>query len=79
MYELHPRRVDVFVKDVGFEQGNSVQTLATRDVTEEEPEPEPLDQVQLSKYRSHVATYLFRQSRPSRHIIMDELCQTGRN
>ena len=39
----HPRHVDVLVKDLGLEQGNSVQPPAMHDVTE--GEPEPLDQV----------------------------------
>ena len=45
--------VDVLVKDLGLEDGNSVQTPATDDATEEEPEL--LDQIQHSKYRSRVA------------------------
>ena len=53
-----PRHVDMLVKDVGLEHGNSVQTPATHDATEEE-EPEPLDQVQHSKCRSQVASCLF--------------------
>ena len=40
-----PRHVDVLVKDLGLEHGNSVQTPATPDVMEEE-ESEPLSQVQ---------------------------------
>ena len=46
VYQHEPRQVDVLVKDLGLDQGNSVQTPATHDVTEEEPEP--LDQVQQS-------------------------------
>ena len=51
--------VDVLVKDLGLEHGNSVQTPATPNVTEEE-ESEPLSQVQHHKYRSQVARGLFR-------------------
>ena len=49
MYEYDSRHVDVLMKDFGLEQGNSVQTPATHDVTE--GEPEPLHQVQHSKYK----------------------------
>ena len=58
MYQHDPRHVDVLVKDLGLEHGNSVQTPATHDATDEE-EPEPLDQVQHSKYMSQVARCLF--------------------
>ena len=34
VYKHDPRHVDVLVKDFGLEQGNSVQTSATHDVTE---------------------------------------------
>ena len=62
------------VKDLGLEHGNSVQT-ATHDVTEEE-EPEPLSQVQHSKYRSQVARCLFfSQDRADISFIVNELCQ----
>ena len=49
---------DVLVKDLGLEQGNSVQTPATLDVAEEE-ESEPLNQDQHLRYRSQVARCLF--------------------
>ena len=42
VYQHDPRHVDVLVKDLGLEQGNSVPTPATHDVTGEESEP--LDQ-----------------------------------
>ena len=58
VYQNDPRHVDVLVKDLGLEHGNSVQTPATPDVTEEE-ESEPLSQVQHHKYRSQVARCLF--------------------
>ena len=57
VYLHNPRHIDVLVKDLGLEQGNSVQTPATHDVTEEELEP--LDQAQHSKYGSQVARCLF--------------------
>ena len=57
MFQHDPIRVDVLVKDLGLEQGNSVQTPVTEDVTEEEQEL--LDQVQHSKYRLPVARCLF--------------------
>ena len=47
----------MLVKDLGLDQGNSVQTSATHGVIEEEPEP--LDQGQHSKYRSQVARCWF--------------------
>ena len=58
VHQHDPRHVDVLVKDLGLEHGNSVQTPATHDATEEEA-PGPLSQVQHSKYRSHVARCLF--------------------
>ena len=57
MYQHGPRHVDVLLKDFGLEQGNSVQTPARHDVTEEEPEP--LDQVQHGRFLSRVARCLF--------------------
>ena len=70
MYQHDPRHVDVLVKDPGLERGNSVQTPPTLGVTEEEPEP--LDQVQHSKYRSQVARCFVPQSRSSGHNIHRE-------
>ena len=58
VYQHDPRHVDVLVKDFGLEHGNSVQTPATHDATVEK-EPEPLSQVQHSKYKSQVARCLF--------------------
>ena len=58
MYQHDPRHIDVVVKDLGLENGNSVQTPATPEVTEEE-KPEPLSQVQHHKYRTQVARCLF--------------------
>ena len=57
MSQDDPRHVDVVVKELGLECGNSVQTPATHDVTESEAEP--LDQAQHSKYGSQVARCLF--------------------
>ena len=49
IYQHDPRRVDVLVKDLGLEHGNSEQTPATPDVMEKE-ESEPLRQVQHQQY-----------------------------
>ena len=49
MYEHDPRHFDVLVEDLGLEQGDSVKYGVT------EEEPELLDQVQHSRYRSQVA------------------------
>ena len=57
MYQHDPRHVDVFVKKLGPERGNSVNTPATHDVTDSETEP--LDQAQHSKNSSQVARCLF--------------------
>ena len=45
LYQHDPRHVDVLVKDLGQEHGNSMQTPAAPDVMEGE-ESEPLSQVQ---------------------------------
>ena len=77
-HQHDPRHVDVLVKDLGLEQSNSVQTPATHDVTEEEPEP--LDQVQHSKYKSQVASSLFlSQDRANITFIVNENCQRMSN
>ena len=60
-----------FAKDFGLEHGNSVQTLATRGVMEEE-ESEPMSQVQHQQCRSQVAKMFVSQSGPSRHNIHRE-------
>ena len=67
VYQRDPRHVDVLVKDLGLEHGNSVQTPATHDVTEEETEP--LDQVQHSKYRSQVARFLCQDQADNIHSL----------
>ena len=75
MYQHDHRHVDVLVKDLGLVHANSEQTPATHGATEEE-EPEPLSQVQHSKYRSQVARCLFfTHDRADITIIVYELCQ----
>ena len=72
IYQHDPRHVDVLVKDLVLEHGNSVQTPATHDATEEE---EP-SQVQYSKYRSQVARCLFlSEDRADTTLVVNELCQ----
>ena len=62
----------MLVKDVVLEHGNSVQTPATHDATEEE---DP-SQVQYSKYRSQVARCLFlSEDRADTTLVVNELCQ----
>ena len=74
VYQYDPTHVDVLVKDLGLEHGNSVPP-ATPDVMEEE-EPEPLSQVQHQQYRSQVARCLFlSQDRADIAFIVNELCQ----
>ena len=78
MYQYDPRHVDVLVKGLGLEHGNSVHTSATHDVTESEAEP--LDQAQHSKNRSQVARCLFlSQDRADKTVIANELCQKMSN
>ena len=63
------------MKDLGLEHGNSVQTPATPDVTEEE-ESEPLSQDQHHRYRSQVARCLFlSQDRADITFFVNERCQ----
>ena len=77
MYQHDPRNIDVLVKDLGLENGNSVQTPATPEVAEEE-KPEPLSQVQHHKYRSQVARCLFfSQDRADITFIVNELCHSA--
>ena len=78
VYQHDPRHVDVLVEDLGLEHGNSVQTPAAHVATEEEPEP--LDQVQHSKYRLQVARCLFpSQNRADITFIVTELWQRASN
>ena len=58
VYQHDPGHVDVLVKDFGLERGNSVQTPATPDATEE-AESESLSQVQHHRHRSQVARCCF--------------------
>ena len=51
VYQHDPRHIDVLVKDLGLENGNSVQTPATPEVTEEE-KPEP-PQPRPSRHNIH--------------------------
>ena len=71
VYQHDPRHVDVLVKDLGLEHGNSVQTPATPDVTEEE-ESEPLSQDQHHRSQVTSRQMLVPQSRSSRHNIHRE-------
>ena len=75
VYQHGPRHVDVLVKDLGLEHGNSVQTPATPGVMEKE-ESEPFTQVQHEQYRSQVARCLvLSQDRADITFIVNELCQ----
>ena len=73
VYQHDPRHVDVLVKELGLEHGNSVQTPAAPDVTEEEGS-EPLSQDQHQRYRPQVARCLFlSQDRADITFIVNEL------
>ena len=75
VYQHDPRHIDVLGKDLGLENGNSVQTPATPEVTEEEK-----SQVQHHKYRSQVARCFFlSQDRADKTFIVNELCQRMSN
>ena len=79
VYQHDLRHIDVLVKELGLENGNSVQTPAAPNVTEEE-KSEPLSQIQHHKYRSQVARCLFlSQDRADMTFIVGELCQTMSN
>ena len=58
VYQHDPRHVDVLVRELGLENGNTVQTPAAPNAAEEE-KSEPLSQTQHHKYRSQVARCLF--------------------
>ena len=76
VYQHDPRHIDVLVRELGLENGNTVQTPAPPSPAEEE-ESEPLSQNQHHKYRSQVARCLFlSQDRADITFIVDELCQT---
>ena len=71
VHQHDPRHVDVLVKGLGLERGTSLQTPAVHDVTDEEPEP--LDQMQTSKYRSQLARRLFlSQDRADMSFVLPE-------
>ena len=79
VYQHDPRHVNVLVKDLGLEHGNSVQTPAAPDAMEEE-ESELLSQDQHHRYRSLVARCLFlSQDRADITFIVNELCQKMSN
>ena len=79
VYQHDPRHVDVLVKDLGREHGNSVQTPAAPDAMEEE-ESELLSQDQHHRYRSLVARCLFlSQDRADITFIVNELCKKMSN
>ena len=79
MYQHDPRHVDVLVKDLGLEHGNSVQTLAAPDAMEEE-ESELLSQDQHHRFRSLVARCLFlSQDWTDITFIVNVLCQKMSN
>ena len=79
VYQHDPRHVDVLVKDLGLEHGNSVQTPAAPDAMEEE-ESELLSQDQHHRYRSLVARCLFlSQDRADITFNVNELCQKMSN
>ena len=79
VYQHDPRHVDVLVRELGLENGNTVQTPAAPSAAEEE-ESEALDQVQNHRYRSQVARCLFlSQDRADITFIVNELCQTVSN
>ena len=65
LHQHDPRHIDVLVKDLGLENGNSVQTPATQEVTEDESSSAP--QVQITGCQMFVP-----QPRPSRHDIHRE-------
>ena len=76
VYQHDPRHVDVLVKELGLENGNTVQTPAAP-VAAEEEESEVLSQTQHHRYRSQVARCLFlSQDRADITFIVNELCQT---
>ena len=79
MYQHDPRHVDVLVKDLGLEHGNSVQTPAAPGAMEEE-ESEPVSQDQHHRYRSLVARCLFlSQDWVNVTFDVNELCQKMSN
>ena len=79
VYQHDPRHIDVLVKELGLENGNTVQTPAAPNTAEEE-ESELLSQTQHHRYRSQVARCLFlSQDRADITFIVNELCQKMSN
>ena len=92
MHQHDPRRVDVFVKDFGLEQGNSVQTSPTHDVTERRAGadgPSSTQQIQVarckmfvpqsraSRYNVHLERVLSKAVKPT-HLSLDKLKRPGK-
>ena len=68
VYQHDPRHIDVLVKELGLENGNTVQTPAAPNATEEE-ESESLSQTQHHKLQITGCQMFVPQSRSSRHNI----------
>ena len=92
VHQHDPRHVDVFVKDFGLEQGNSVQTSATHDVTERRAGvdgPSSTQQIQVarckmfvpqsraSRYNVHWERVLSKAVKPT-HLSLDKLKRPGK-
>ena len=78
VYQHDPRHVDVLVKDFRLEHGNSVQTPATHDVTDEEPEP--LNQHTTQKLQvASCMMFVPQQDGADTTFIVIELCQSMSN
>ena len=73
---MTPRHIDVLVKELGLENGNTVQTPVAPIAAEEE-DSEVLSQTQHHRYRSQVARCLFlSHDRADITFIVNEFCQT---
>ena len=70
MYHHDPRHVDVLVKDFGLERGNSLQTPAVHDVTNDKREPIGPNAIQPLQVASCKMFVL--HSRSSRHNMNSE-------
>ena len=78
VYQHDPRHVDVLVKDFRLEHGNSVQTPATHDVTDEEPEP--LNQHTTQKLQvASCLMFVPQQDGADTTFIVTESCQSMSN
>ena len=72
MYQHDPRHIDVLVKELGLENGNTVLTPAAPNTTEDE-ESEALSQSQHHRNRSQDARCLFlSQDRADITFIVNE-------